>query len=503
MLDHEEMDAVQQLEFIDDLQRLGISYLFEDKINQILNHIYDEDYFKSYQRNNLYSTALGFRLLRQHGFSVSQDVFDIFKNELGEFMPSLEDDTKGLLELYEASFLLTQAENTLDLAREFATNLLKKKVEDEGNIGINIDHEHLSLLVHSALEIPLQWRIPRLHARWCIDTYGMRLDMNPIVLELAKLDFNIVQASQLEEVKHILSWWKQTRLPEKLSFARDMVVEDYIMPISELFEPQYEYTRIMITKVNAFITLIDDIFDVYGTLEELRLFNNVIQRWDIEVMDKLPNYMQICFLALNNFVNEIAYDVLKEQDFLIIPHLRKSWTDLCITYLIEAEWYSKGYTPTLEEYMSNGWISIAAHVILTHAFFSMTNPIEKEVVQSLYKYHHIVRYAAIILRFANDLGTSVEELRRGDVPKSIQCYMNETGASREEARQYIRFLMCESWKKINEERFADSPFQPDFVRFAFYIGRMAQYWYRHENGRGIHYAHTKDYIIRFLFEPIL
>ncbi|KAK6156795.1 hypothetical protein DH2020_011043 [Rehmannia glutinosa] len=275
MLDHEEMDAVQQLEFIDDLQRLGISYLFEDKIDKILNRIYDEDYFKNYQRDNLYATALGFKLLRQHGFSVSQDVFDIFKNEMGEFKPSLGDETKGLLELYEASFLLTQAEKTLDLAREFVTNLLKKKV----NIGI--EDEHFSLLVHSALDLPLHWRIPRIHAIWCIDAYEMRQDMNPIVLELAKLDFNIAQASQLEEIKHVLR-----------------------------------------------------------------------------------------------------------------------------TYLIEAEWYSKGYTPTLEEYMSNGWISIAAHVILTHAFFFYDKSIEKDVVQSLYKYHDIVRYAAIILRFANDLGTS-------------------------------------------------------------------------------------------------
>ncbi|KAK6135662.1 hypothetical protein DH2020_030599 [Rehmannia glutinosa] len=398
MLDHEEMDAVQQLEFIDDLQRLGISYKFEDKINQILNRIYDEDYFKNYQRDNLYSTALGFRLLRQHGLSVSQDVFDIFKNEMGEFKPCLGDDTKGLLELYEASFVLTQGEKTLDLAREFATNLLEKKV----NIGI--EDEHFSLLVHSALEIPLHWRIPRLHARWCIDAYGMRQDMNPIVLELAKLDFNIVQASQLEELKHVLSWWKQTRLPEKLSFARVMVVEYYVMPISELFEPQYEFARIMITKVNAFITFVDDIFDVYGTLEELRVFNDVIQRWDIEAMDKLPHYMQICFLALNNFVNEMAYD---------------------------------------------------------------------------------------------------EELRRGDIPKSIQCYMNDTGASREEAREYIRSLMYETWKKMNEERFADSPFQADFVRFAVYIGRMAEYWYsKHENRRGIQFAHTREYIKKFLFEPI-
>lgn len=82
------------------------------------------------------------------------------------------------------------------------------------------------------------------------------------------------------------------------------------------------------------------------------------------------------------------------------------WADLCRTYTQEAKWYFRGYTPTLEEYISNAWISISAPVILSHAFFLVTNPIKKEAVQSLYKYHNIVRCSAMILRLANDLGTS-------------------------------------------------------------------------------------------------
>ena len=41
-----------------------------------------------------------------------------------------------------------------------------------------------------------------------------------------------------------------------------------------------------------------------------------------------------------------------------------------------------------------------------------------------------------------------DELKRGDVPKSIQCYMNETGASEEDAREYIRCLISATWKKM-------------------------------------------------------
>lgn len=34
----------------------------------------------------------------------------------------------------------------------------------------------------------------------------------------------------------------------------------------------------MVTKVAALIGIIDDIYDIYGTLEELELFTNVIER---------------------------------------------------------------------------------------------------------------------------------------------------------------------------------------------------------------------------------
>ncbi|KAL8541809.1 hypothetical protein ACS0TY_002889 [Phlomoides rotata] len=67
--DHQKMGHVRALELIDDLQRLGISYHFQEKINQILNRIYFE---YETEKKGLYSTALGFRLLRQHGFKVSQ-----------------------------------------------------------------------------------------------------------------------------------------------------------------------------------------------------------------------------------------------------------------------------------------------------------------------------------------------------------------------------------------------------------------------------------------------
>lgn len=74
MLLEVEMEAVKQLELIDDLQNLGLTYFFQDDFNRILSFIYNEHkFFDSHQveEGDLYFTALGFKLLRQHGFDVS------------------------------------------------------------------------------------------------------------------------------------------------------------------------------------------------------------------------------------------------------------------------------------------------------------------------------------------------------------------------------------------------------------------------------------------------
>ncbi|KAG8370949.1 hypothetical protein BUALT_Bualt13G0036400 [Buddleja alternifolia] len=495
------LETVEPLELIDNLQRLGISHHFEDQIKNILNAIYNNKYYgKNYgtlKERNLYSTALEFRLLRQHGFRVSQEVFDCFKNEDDEFKASLGEDTKGLLQLYESSFLLTEEENTLDQARQFATIFLKKNLDQNFIID-----ENLSLLVRHALELPLHWSVPITNARWFIEAYERRSDMNPIMLELAKLDFNIVQAMHQEELKKVSRWWKRTGLSVKLPFVKDRVVETYVWSLGFIQPREYGYQRIMTAKIIGLMSTLDDIFDIYGTLEELQLFVDALQRWDIELIDQLPEYMQICYLAVYNFINEVAYDVLKEKGCIIIPYLRKSWIDYTRSIMQEAKWYHNGHTPSMDEYLNNASISSAGPAVLTQLFFVLRNPTQKEAADDLYKYHNIVLWPSMLTRLVDDIKTCSEEMQRGDVPKTIQCYKNETGANDKEAQEYSMFLIRETWKKLNGEPTVDSPFSQDFIRCSINMGRMSHYVYLHGDGLGVLHPGIKDRTIDLLFKPI-
>ncbi|KAI6697453.1 hypothetical protein NL676_017572 [Syzygium grande] len=113
-----ENNLLAKLEFIDAIQRLGLQYHFDNEIKTALQVIQNDSYDARFS-NDLHSTALRFRLLRQHGYDVSQDVFESFMDKMSGFKVSLVEDVKGLLSLYEASFHGLEGESLVDEAKAF------------------------------------------------------------------------------------------------------------------------------------------------------------------------------------------------------------------------------------------------------------------------------------------------------------------------------------------------------------------------------------------------
>nr|GMC87958.1 (-)-alpha-terpineol synthase-like [Ipomoea batatas] len=454
------MDPLEKVELVDLLQRLGVSYHFEDEIQHVLEHIYTSSCWCNGDQD-LYATALHFRLLRQHGYKVPQEVFCGFMDDEGNFKRSLSEDTKGILSLYEATYLCME-------------------------------------------EMPLYWRMQRFEARWFISVYEKRQNMNPVLLEFAKLDYNMVQAKYLEELKQLSRWNKDTGLAEKMSFARDRLVECYLWAIGITPDPQFESCRKISTKLAVLISVLDDLYDVYGSLDELEILTDVFQRWDVNAAETvLPDYMKICFLAIFNNMNELGYDVLKDQGLCIIANIRKQWANLCKSYLLELKWNLGRYTPSLNEYLDIAVITIAGPLLLIHAYFCITNPINIEDLQHLEQCPGIIRCSSMIVRLANDLGTSPDEMLRGDIAKSIQCYMCESGCSKEKAKEYINALIVETWKKMNTELVRmEHPLPKEFRRTAMNLSRVAQFIYQHGDAFGVRPDEMKNRIVDLFFEPI-
>ncbi|KAL2466533.1 Alpha-humulene/(-)-(E)-beta-caryophyllene synthase [Abeliophyllum distichum] len=60
------------------------------------------------------------------------------------------------------------------------------------------------------------------------------------------------------------------------------------------------------------ISIIDDTYDAYGTVEELEVFTEAIQRWDISEIDRLPEYMKPLYSALLNLYKQFDEELSKE-----------------------------------------------------------------------------------------------------------------------------------------------------------------------------------------------
>ena len=74
----ETKELVSVLELVDSIKKLGLAYQFENEITRALDTIASTENTNPLIGTDLYPTALYFRLLRQHGYEVSQGIISMY-----------------------------------------------------------------------------------------------------------------------------------------------------------------------------------------------------------------------------------------------------------------------------------------------------------------------------------------------------------------------------------------------------------------------------------------
>jgi hypothetical protein len=69
------------------------------------------------------------------------------------------------------------------------------------------------------------------------------------------------------------------RITETLPYARDRIVECYFWILGVYFEPCYSRARIITTKYIILLSVLDDTYDIYATLDECRLLTIAFKRY--------------------------------------------------------------------------------------------------------------------------------------------------------------------------------------------------------------------------------
>ncbi|PIN24805.1 Bicyclogermacrene synthase [Handroanthus impetiginosus] len=492
-------NALQQLQLIDSIQRLGIAYHFEVEIDEALQYLMDRytDFLEC--NDDIYSTALSFRLLRQHGHRVSSKIFEKFKDDQSdedEFKFSINGDVMGMLEFYEATHLSVHGEDVLDYGRDFTRTQLQSMLP-------NISNTSVAEQVVHALKKPNRRGLTRLEARRYMPIYEQNTCHDKILLRLAKLDFNRLQSLHKWELAQICRWWKSLDVGRNLPFARDRVVEAYFWILGIYFEPHYILARKILAKVLAITSIIDDMYDAYGTLEELKFFTQAIERWSAACLDELPEYMKLCYQALLDVYQEIEEEMIKEKRLYRINYAKEVIKILVRAYQAEAEWRQKGYVPTLEEYMRVALESCGYASLIIISFLGMGDIATEEAFQWVLGSPDPVKAASVVCRLQDDIVGYKFDKQRDHVASAIDCYMKDNiNSSKEQAINKLKNEIEKAWKDINDGFLRPTKIPAPLIDRALNFARVIDVVYKEDDWYTRVGPEMQAYIKQILVDPV-
>ncbi|KAL7606621.1 hypothetical protein Lser_V15G16599 [Lactuca serriola] len=484
LLKHVQDEPLKSMDMVNALQKLCINHHFKEEIDSILKTHYTK-IFNGHVSNHdqsLYEVSINFRIFRQQGYYIpADDVFAGFKQKNGIFLEEMTEDVKGLMALYEASQLSIEGEHILEEAADFSSHALKEMIPF-------LDQDE-AIMVKNTLEHSYQRTSSTFMVKKFIKHYSGTTMSQLAEMELAKL-----QALHRTEVTQISRWWNELGLAEELKHARSQPLNWYLWPMASLADPSLSEQRLELIKPIALIFIIDDIFDVYGNLDELVLFTEALIRWDVNSFERLPYHLRICIEAVYNITHEISDKIYKKYGFN--PHrvLKKDdWINLCEAFLVEAKWFASGHLPNADQYLRNGIVSSGAEVVTMHLFFLLgcaTNEYSATIIKDN---PGITFCLAKILRLWDDLGSAKDENQDGHDGSYVTYYMRENeGCSLENAQGHVMSMISNTWKQLNKECLSPNKFSAPFIQACLNLARMVPMMYNYDENHSL--PLLKDYI---------
>ncbi|CAN1308789.1 Probable terpene synthase 3 [Linum perenne] len=491
----------EKLKLIDTMERLGIGYHFEAEIEEQILQIHElhgQNPKLWDVCNDLSTIGLLFRLLRQHGYDIGTDIFIQLKNKEGKFNKGLSDGIEGMLSLYQASHFRTNEENILDEALEFTTSQLESKVTLLATLS-----PLLSQRVAHALSNPLRRGIEKQEQLWFILMYEKEVDHDQTLLKLAKLSWNVLQRLYQHELKKLTKWWIDLDFTRKMPFARDRLVESYLLAVGAMWEPKFSMVRYLLTKITKLVSVTDDTYDVHGTIDELELFTSVVDRWDTSCMKDLPKYMRELFEAIIGVLEEIDEINSNEGRAYCFEYEKQAQKNQMKAYMVEARWLTEGKVPSIEEYRRVGIYSSTLPLLAYSAVCGLGHKATKQVFDWLITDPKLMIVIADHGRLMDDVMSHQFEQKRGHIPSSVECYMKQYDVSRQEAVEAVNMMIDEDRKDINKEYLNQPSFVSKEVGSVFVgLARVMEVLYKDSDIYTFSDTVTKDMMTALLVTPM-
>ncbi|XP_022022651.1 ent-copalyl diphosphate synthase, chloroplastic isoform X1 [Helianthus annuus] len=308
------VDLFEHIWVVDRLQRLGISRYFESEIKDCVEYIYKYwtkngiCWAKNANVQDIDDTAMGFRVLRMHGYEITPDVFRQFEKD-GQFVCFAGQSTQavtGMFDLYRASQVLFPGEKILEDAKKFSYDYLKKKQLKNELLDKWIIAKDLPGEVGYAINIPWYASLPRLETRYYLEQYGGEDDV--------------------WIGKTLYRWYHKSGIEKFETSNITSLLVSYYLAVASIFEPERSAERIAWTKTAILVQTISSYFDSSQLSNEDRtaFLDEFRNRSSFKQHFKNEPWYEV-MVALQKTLHELALDALMAHSQNIHPQLHHAW----------------------------------------------------------------------------------------------------------------------------------------------------------------------------------
>ncbi|KAL6649980.1 hypothetical protein ACP70R_014204 [Stipagrostis hirtigluma subsp. patula] len=233
-------------------------------------------------------------------------------------------------------------------------------------------------------------------------------------------------------------WWRDLYDDVKLNYTQDRAVELYFWASGVFLGEGNAHARIVLAKMIALSSLMDDTYDVRATLEE----------WDESAVSILPKYLHMLYLKTLGTFHEFE-DALEPNEKYRVSYVQKAYMLLSKYYLQQAKWSNENYVPSFKDQADVSTMSSGAPMLAVVTLMAAGDKATKEAFEWASSVPDMVHAGGEIGRFLNDIPTYKRGKNKKDLATSLECYMNEHGATVEEAAAALYAMTEHAWRRIN------------------------------------------------------
>ncbi|KAG6384152.1 hypothetical protein SASPL_156055 [Salvia splendens] len=408
-----------KLSLVDHVQRLGLAPHFHQDIELLLAQIYRSQQNNKPNPNSsfplkLFKDAMAFRLLRMHGHDVNPESFCWFVNQ-PETMEYMEQNSQ-----------------------HFITAMYSIKYEVDVPWTARLDRLYHRKWIEENKSSPLWIGKASFYRLSCLENTKLR--------QLAVENFEFMQSIYMRELEELKGWAKKWRLSE-MGFGREKTVYTYFAIASCSLFPHNSVMRMIIAKAAIIVTVADDFYDMEGSLPDLEILTDAVQRWE---GNGLGGHSKTIFEAVDEFVNDFVTICEPQEGSTVVPKLQQLWRDCFMSWMVERRWSLTGYTPCMDEYLETGMLSIAAHTIALPATPNFFNPNANPL-----QYQNITKLLMAIARLSNDMQSYQKEVVDGKMNMVMLHWQQNPESGIEESVAHVREMLELKKKELVQLVFSD------------------------------------------------